>query len=226
MRTVFCVGMRRSASTRQYNVTRDLLKNEVDFEDMGWTIWQDFPRRHMAVEADIALLKTHPFLPHFSQYARDIINHGDNKVLCTFRDARDIAASLYKFEGRLDDTGWTNAIRDVKGAMREFDHWSACPNALIQRYEDGWSAKTIEEIADYLNLSPSEETIRTLWERWSSANVAGMLPDEGFDRNTLFWHKHLQDGRIGKWRDVFNKKQREELNDICADWLERNGYHL
>lgn len=221
MRTTWTVvsGMRRSGSALCYEIVRAILGNEYG---MGWITWQQFDdlARTNDGKCEHVIVKSHVHLPSHSPSAWRINADGRMRIVHSYRDVRDVAASLIKFVEDPDDTILEQSLL---ATMAESDAWRQMKIKCAYRYEDMMDnpARKIGQIADFLGR---EVDAQEMAERFSMENNRSLLPSEHRTPDRVWWHNHIDDGRVGKWEDVLTPPQLEMVNRIGSDWLKKMGY--
>jgi len=238
---VICNGMMRSGSTLQYNISATLLETHFGVTRMGFLGKKDAPevrdRLLRTARKDAwAIVKMHEFIALPEEHAGHVM------MLFTFRDLRDIAASVrkkwdYPFEQIIDIL---DAMVLLEGKTRRW------PNSLIQKYEHMYRdlRGSVAEIAAMLGIEPSPATCEVLAERFSIEQVSQrlnsnwryrigstmrrVLARKPFDPATLLHQGHISasQGRPGAWEDVMSPAEIKTLDARYGDWLVAHGYRV
>jgi len=250
---IFAAGMRRSGSTVQYNIARDLLiamrdnenimpepKPETSFLFAGFVTWQNFDALYKANNSkyDYILLKSHVYIPDYSTTAKGLVmDSGRVVVLSAHRDLRDVAASLMKWQ---KDMTWKRIMYgdgthhgELNAVMNEHNSWHS---SVAQQYLHDSNYKFI------LNSLPCEVT--RIAAKIGINGVMNELRDEiAIDNslhnveayidkmkgawdgaNTLYHKAHIQSGEIGRYKAELTKGQIADVEYLAHDWLTRKGY--
>jgi hypothetical protein len=227
-------GMLRSGSTLQYNIAASLLELNGPLTRAGFL--GDFRKPEVRAKLDAmkaapgwTILKTHEAPLERSFYDDHV------RVLFSYRDVRDIAASIkkkwaYPFEKILSD------IDDMIEIERAFGD---IPNVLVQSYDKLYAdlAGAAREIADFLGVRATEADIQTIAAGQAIENQAesrgsvlsklvGLVKRKGYDQRTLLHPDHISatGGRDGDWMNQFETGEIAVLNERFADWLHRHEY--
>lgn len=246
----FCAGMRRSASTVQYNIVKDIVEHNGGYA-AGWVIEPSFKRIYNNVEnSDIpyATLKTHIFWdsvkPMFTLFADKA------KAIYIYRDLRDVAVSLrwfYKngktrFTAFNEEQAWTRILRDLEAIINEYDSWMSLPSDQIyfSRYEDIIShgigiSLQVSSIEKFMGLLGDKDKANESNRLYSM--VANQTKIDDFielnkgkklkrlqDPQSLFWVNHFSDGRVGKFKEELTTKELAEVEAIAMPWLKDRNY--
>ena len=241
----FCAGMRRSASTVQYNIVKDIVEHNGGYA-AGWMIEPSFKRVWANVENDenisLATVKTHIFWDS----AKTLFKSGDAKAIYIYRDLRDVAVSLrwfYKngktrFTEFNEEQAWERILADIGAIINEYDSWMSLPSDKIyfSRYEDlvirqVGILKEINGIARFLELSPlnspyidyTKDANQERIDEFIARNKGKKLKRLQ-DPQSLFWVNHFSDGRVGKFKEQLTSKELADVEAIAMPWLKERNY--
>ena len=194
-----------------------------------------------ALAADDLLVETRPgdqhviIKTHGFPAIAEVLQQHRAKVIVSVRDPRDAVLSLIERFGTVPDVALRGIARDCAAAL-------ACADAgfLTLRYENGFFKQpaAIRLIAKTLDLETDEATVDRIFTEYGTEAVrvfanglkdlpADRLDGTGsfrFDRLTQITNTHIGDGRVGKWRDRFDKAQQAGLTRFFASFLQRFGY--
>jgi len=234
-RVVVTAGLHGSASTWVFNVARELVTAAVGAE----AVVSGFAANSAALLAQKGLLgrhlvcKTHgwPNLHVFAYLSSAV-------VIVTVRDPRDCVLSLIE---RFQET----FPRAFSGIMQDCLHATACTDFgfLTLRYEDHFfeDQAMIQTLARYIGVEVSKSVADGIFERYRTEAVRAFaasvpaLPQERlegdgkpllFDRVTHITNTHIGDGRIGKWRERFDRQQQIDMKQKFAAFLTRFNYPI
>lgn len=236
---VICCGMRRSGGTLTYHYAREILQNRANLIDAGWVIWQRFDEIYNKYHhgEGCVILKTHPYLPAHSARAREVLKAGKMRAIYTYRDVRDVAASLIWFHesnrkvakpppdgGLRDPTTLGNEIR----SLLEVDNkWRRLKkkDCLVIRYEKMMRNHpyTVRRIADFVGQSVSIERSREIANIFSLERQRERQPPHKYDGVNLLWPHHIRDGKVGEFRESLSS-ERSAVVLVAGSWLKTNGY--
>lgn len=233
---VICNGMLRSGSTLQYNIAACAMETTGPLNRVGFLGGLDRPDARARLEtlkADDAwsIVKTHdsPLEPGF--YSERV------RVLFSFRDVRDIAASIRKkwrhpFEQILSEI---DAMIEVE---RQFDE---IPNVLVQSYSDLFNdpAGATQQIAGHLGTAlGDDDCARIVSQNAADDGLAKassrsriltkcfqLVHRRAYDRRTLLHADHISPsgGRDGDWLNQFSPTEQATLNSRYERWLSSHG---
>lgn len=224
MKTIwlFACGMRRSASTLQYHLIREVIERDQGL-GIGWVTWQKFDETYNEYNGQhkYVVLKTHSFTPKFSSIANSLFDTSQARAFYIYRNLSDVAQSLLQFKNSASgNTTAENIIKELEGVLIERDDWLSLSSHLC--YTSQYSvvtqnivsiAREIEQIADFLGfiragvpiqyfniahhhtLEAHKKLIAEQKKRWSS--------------ETLFWQNHISDHEV-------------ELSPEIDAWLRTN----
>jgi hypothetical protein len=230
---VFAAGMRRSGSTMQYLLARDIVAHAGGI-DLGWIIWQDFQHVFgLNGHTPFAILKCHAYFPSHSAKGKWVLDFGNFRALHIYRDARDVAVSLSRFlKGLNRDKDFDDVIADLIGAIAENRAWSSLPadKLHIARYEDVWYDWEIEarQIADFLQIEIKNKELTDIVDRYDlhkQTTRTETLPVRTRDaEDTQLWHHHIGPACPGQWKTMLTEKQLERVYEVAKPWLDQHGY--
>lgn len=208
---IICAGLYGSGSTWCYNVARDLMVAAAGVTNPDTTVLglyaEDLTE---AVEAAMlehlpCIIKSHILSPGLRVLARMT----DAPVLLSLRDPRDCIVSM------MERFGWSfeKALGNVTRSARSLLDWLRTDQALILRYEDGFTGdpSSIGRIAAHLGQPADALRDAAVVENMDKERVAARIAarfgtsvppaqaEKQFD-TVSHWHPgHVGDGRIGKF---------------------------
>jgi len=240
---VLSVGMPRAGSGWHYNLIHDLMKTTgcADARDIRERYHLQkiltevncnigtLSARRLGMAAVPALLgntfviKAHAG-PTFT--SRSFSTLGLLRVTYICRDPRDAMLSAYDFGQRALVKGRPNAFSHLSDFEKSLDFimeyvhiwekWVQEKNVLTARYEDllmnynDESAKLVE----YLHLDANKPEVQAVIEQYRPGAAEGQ---QGL---------HFYKGKIGRFREVYNKEQKAILNQRLGVYLSRMGYDV
>lgn len=217
---IFAAGMRRSASTLQYLLAKDLIEYVGGYA-AGWVIHQGFAdiyREHDGYYPFV-LLKTHAFTPAFASTAHILFQKDRAKALTIFRDPLDVAASLIN-RNEFTQT-WENVLVNMPVVLKEFTAWSSLPESqcLVQQYGQS-NQSMLREIANFLDILYMPEFEQGCLVRHTLEAHQKLISeyDGEYDKENLLWDNHIDEGKTGRYKDELNAEQIKEVEKIIDDW--------
>lgn len=211
MSVIFCCGMRRSASTLQYHLTRELLPH---YTDLGWITWQEF--RYVPD----SILKCHPYIPDFNATARYLFEIQEAKAIYIYRDIRDVVASMVRLG---NDNGYSyisNLEDDVKAIILAFYKWTSVPDVHISRYEDLDIEQEVVRLARFFGVKPKPG----LAKKYSLDRQRRRQPKAEWDAGTTMHPHHCGTGEAGQWRVILTQEQLGTIYKVAGGWLKEMNY--
>jgi hypothetical protein len=159
-------GMIRSGSTLQFNIVMEVLSVKgIDFTHLGFMEREMVDtNKHLLncyIQDDkIYILKTH-------QYT--FLNSSPSKILYSYRDIRDVAASAkkkFKYAGDV-------LIDELDKTLAEQKLINSSTNILIQPYENLTNSRldSIGEIANFLKIELTQDDVENIFHRTSIDNL-------------------------------------------------------
>lgn len=232
-------GMLRSGSTLQYNIAASLLELNGPLTRAGFL--GDFRKPEVRAKLDAmkaapgwTILKTHEAPLERSFYDDRV------RVLFSYRDVRDIAASIkkkwaYPFEQILSDI---DKMIEIERAFGDI------PNVLVQSYDKLYShlPEAAAEIAEFLDANcteaaitkiATENSVERVKERIGARSSSPMLRLLGrvagrfrIDPKTQMHDNHISSsgGQGGDWANQFNSTEIEIIERRFGHWLREHQY--
>jgi hypothetical protein len=234
---ILCCGMIRSASTVQYQVVVDLVKQNGLGQSIGFADRQNVPEflQRLPGAVGFAVAKAHEFLPEFNSLVQqDLI-----RPFYTFRDLRAVALSVMRkwevpFAHVIGRNGWLDTAVESSG------HWLSIPGVCVSRYEEivlslpaeitkwagalGLNITSVqaEELAVKYSIRAQQDRIRTI--RILPGEIG--QPSSQFDPESLLHHNHIIDGSLEGWKDQLDNWQIRQIEGRFSKWLLDRGYQL
>jgi hypothetical protein len=231
-RIVVTAGVAGSASTWAFNVVRELMAASFG----AHAVIGVFAESPAALYANPAIggrhlvCKTHGWL-NLHQFA----HQNAATVIVTVRDPRD---SVLSFAERF---GYSLA-EVVPGIAQHCQHMIACADAghPVLRYEERFfdNVATVRALARHIGIEVSDGVAGEIFNKYRTEVVRAFaatvpsLPQERlggddkrpYDLTTHIYKTHIGDGRVDKWRERLDARQRAELTRLFAPFLARFGY--
>ena len=178
---------------------------------------------------------------------------GDNHtlIIVPYRDIRDCIVSYMKFM-HADFEYALQAMQHWNPTDVYFERQT--DNILIIRYDQivNEPIRTIQKIDSFIGTGASFETIEEINEQFSrkkveqkadglkdissskilaNATTLGAVENRDgsyrvFDKATGFQTGHITSHKSGRWREVLNEQQKQQLMEETTDWLEKYGFEL
>ena len=144
MKIIFCLGLKRSGSTLQYNLVRRVLEgNRCSYINLGYKTKEEISEIDMKPHgADYLLVKCH-------EYDVQGFNENEKYTFFIHRDIRDTYVSLRQKWGVGSD-----AITGLVTSNREACNYAKDRGFMIQRYEEIYTNQdmALDQIAKFLEL--------------------------------------------------------------------------
>lgn len=227
-------GMLRSGSTLQYNVAASLLELNGPLTRAGFLGDVRNPDVRAKLDAMKAapgwtILKTHE-APLERGFYDDRV-----RVLFSYRDVRDIAASIKKKWGH----PFEQILSDIDAMIEIERGFADIPNVLVQSYDKLYAnlPEATREIADFIGVRASEADVQSIAAGQAVekqvenrggvvSKLMNIVMRKSYDERTLLHPDHISatGGRDGDWMNQFNKAEITALNQRFASWLSRHGY--
>ena len=197
MKTI-CAGMYRSGSTWQYNTARLLAGS-------GHRCGVFAGNKEELLENFV--LKTHPFDAVFIDPS--IV------VLTSYRDLRDVAASMKRFPSSGKFGPYNEMLREI---VVWHQKWAKA-SAYNMRYED----MVYDPVSEIKKISNAMQI-------WADAEMINKHigsfkePLSGFDPVTLLHSGHKTDGNPGSYSGTLGQEDIRNIESEFGEWLVQHGY--
>lgn len=221
--------MHRSGSTLVWQIARLLLDGHPGLRNPRGISTSEFGAAAKDPD-DLLMAKVH----FRSSMTREDFPDEGARYLYTFRDPRDVAASLYR-KARLKpehpDRGARNARLTVRRELRGDAFWRSKPDVWIRRYEDFKDdvPALVRDLADYLGVEVDDQRvtlIATEVDLAAQAERATQAKRHGVDDDLRVTSNHITDGRQGAWRDTLTDAEVVAIEGESALWLVAHGYEV
>jgi hypothetical protein len=244
---VICIGLKRAASTLQYQLCRELLGINNSITDYGYTSFQrDIIKAFNEKNGNkYSIIKTHNYFDILKEYD----NRSDVLLLSSYRDLRDSSVSQMlaykKTYAQLIKGKW------LESEMNTFYKLKSINNILIQDYTKLTNdiENSILEIAAFLKINVDDVTLNNIIQNFSKEAqqqkidnynktvksnivhiinkiVSSILPVSflnrgiilNIDKSTSLHYNHINKNRIN-WESYYSNDQKKEIKSIIGDWL-------
>ena len=220
-------GMHRSGSTLVWQITRQLLDGAPGLRNP-----RGVPVSEYAVAAadpdDLLMAKVH-FRPSLD---RASFPREGARYLYTYRDPRDVVASLYR-KGRVKpgdpERGARSSRLIVRRELRGDEFWTSRDDVWIGKYEDFRDdvPGLVRTLAGYLGVSADDDRVASIVaevDLAAQAERARIAKEQGVDDDLRVTSNHITDGREGAWRDTLTSEELVAIEAESARWLVEHGY--
>lgn len=221
MGLILIAGMRRSGSTVAFQIAIALAggyDNSYGFMDIS--LGPNLPEN---LDFDgVKVVKTHRYQPQLL----DDIRAGRCFVINTYRDPRDIAVSMMKFQDRTFDEVMERGL--VKHSVYHQQLWeeNVSFNRHDARYED-WNqdlGSLIRIIARTADIEVSDKDVDSMACYFSSARNRIRASRAVNMRRDLLSPGHITDGRVGQWQGQLSRQQLRQIYEFAGDWMRNRAY--
>jgi len=216
-------GMRRSASTWQYLVLRDLINGM----DAGWVIHQNFDSVVESLDGKYknVVLKTHPFLFEFCNWPKRLLQDGRLFPVYIYRDLRDVFASMKRLHSKIEylSNNWPHELAAIVDVDRK---WRSVDGIYTGRYENMIFNPALEllRMSVHLRISLKHPAAYQIAEYWSIKRNAERMPEAGLSTDNMLWSNHIDGGTVGRWQQELTFGEKIMVHEEFGDWLRENYY--
>jgi hypothetical protein len=238
---VFCCGMYRSASTLQFQITSQLVKEANAGQQIGWIDAKRFAETQAtyAHEPGFQVIKVHVCT---DAIATEFLK-GNAIGIYISRDIRDVYVSYLKQRQKPFDYLWQEGF--IEECLENYKIWTNLPAVLISKYEEVMPDLSLEvqRIAQHLNLevsatrcqeiaathdiSPQKKRIeqfkQKLLQSTLNPNDHREIVDY-HDEATLLHINHIDSAKAGRWQDDLSAQEAATIAQKVHEWCSANGY--
>lgn len=221
--------MHRSGSTLVWQITRQLLDGAPGLRNPRGVSTEEYPAA-AANPDDLLMAKVH-FRPALD---RDEFPDEGARYLYTYRDPRDVVASLYR-KGRYKPDDPERGARPsrliVRRELRGDEFWTSKSDVWIGRYEDFRDdvPGLVRTLAAYLDVPVDDARVTAIVREVDLAaqeERAKAAREHGVDDDLRVTSNHITDGREGAWRDTLTSEELVAIEAESARWLVEHGYDV
>lgn len=238
---VFCCGMYRSASTLQFQVAAELVKNANIGLQVGWIDANRFDeiREQYRNTYRLKVVKVHkctePIRSEFLQ---------ENAIgIYSYRDVRDVYASMMKQRQKPFEFLWNEGFLDE--CLDNFKRWTDLRNVIVSRYQDILNdiPKEVQQIANLLGVPITRDKCREIAEHYEIAAQKKRIESfktklltlerspndhrelvDYHDENNLLHINHIDAVKTGRWKDDLNIHEVAAIENHVHQWCKENHY--
>jgi hypothetical protein len=221
--------MHRSGSTLVWQITRQLLDGAPGLRNPRGVSTEEYPAAAANPE-DLLMAKVH-FRPALD---RGEFPDEGARYLYTYRDPRDVVASLYR-KGRYKPDDPERGARPsrliVRRELRGDEFWTSKSDVWIGRYEDFRDdvPGLVRTLAAYLTIDVDDARVGQIVRDVDLAaqeERAKAAREHGVDDDLRVTSNHITDGREGAWRDTLTSEELVAIEAESARWLVEHGYEV
>lgn len=233
---VFCCGMKRSGSTVQYQITREIVETNGLGKALGWVEPAQFPQLK-ATYTDFhgfLVVKSHRYL----ETAEDLFMKKQAKAVYVYRDIRDVVISMME---KYQAPFWKIvASGNIQRILKDYQRWNGVNDILVSRYDTMVADLQLEtlRIADHLGVKLNDRSARGIAQKYSLEqqlerirgfdynNVGAKSGSSTYDPVSLLHPNHIRSGKTGQWTTRLSGIQSALIEDIGFIWLIEKGYSV
>lgn len=236
--------MYRSASTLQFQIASQLIKDADVGKQVGWIDVNHFfeVRDLHASCSGLKVVKVHrctdSIISEFMQ--------NNAMGIYSFRDSRDVYASMMQQQQKPFDAIWNWHGRDfIKTSFDNHKNWTSLPRVLVSQYEDIVEdiPKEVKRIASHLDIeinftecqqiaanfsiTQQQERVKQFKEKLlqmpRNPNDHREIVDY-HDEDNLLQMNHIDSAKVGRWKEDLSAKEVAMIENKVKNWCVENGY--
>lgn len=239
---IFCCGMYRSASTLQFQIVNQLVKDAGIGTQIGWIDAQRFCEVRHAYEQSqhLKVVKVHQFTDAIG------LEFNQNKAMgvYTFRDIRDVYASMMQQQQKSFDAIWNwHGCDFIQNCLNNYKQWTSLPRVLVSQYEFCQDvSQQVKRIAVHLGIDinaeksqsiaslftiEQQDRIKTFRDKLMRTTLD---PDDHreivdyHDEDSLLHINHIASAKTGIWQETLSTIEVSKIENKVKDWCRENKY--
>lgn len=210
---IHCAGMKRSGSTLQFNLVKDIVSRTGNgvglstFEARKGTVYK---------EHKYNVVKGHPFKKY------------DCLPFVSIRHPLDCIVSVMDYQS----CSFWKAFEQIAQSIEQVDEWLDNYNYYLMKYEELFSGShsvrifaQVYSIASYLGIEIDVKMavqIANDNSYWKVKPITDQQPIN--DPHTWLSSKHLGDGKVRKYKNRLDNKQIDYASKNLREFMERHNY--
>lgn len=232
--------MYRSASTLQFQITAQLVKETGIGQQVGWIDAKRFNevRLPYANDKKLKVVKVHLCTDAIASE----FHQANAKGIYIFRDIRDAYISSMKQRLKTFDDLWEEGFIEI--CLDNYKAWTTLPKVLISRYEEVIEdlAREVKRIAQHLDLHLDPSCYQEIASNYAISHQKKRVekfreqllkaPPIDSDRSIVDYHdedsllhmNHIDSGKVGRWQDDLSPGEVAQIEAKVQAWCEKNGY--
>lgn len=218
---VFNCGIYRSASTTQYQITRDIVEAVDRGRGIGYHSRKKLQANDVPNDGKYIVCKAFVFLPSVCRMTSGFLDENRLKAVCSIRDPRDVIASMKVRHNRHFADPFPTRHRitvDLPQWLRDLQQWvdlgSVC---YVSRYEDFTRdlRREVDSIAKFLGVDLPGDKADEIANGYTVSAIQERKDKR--DRN------EREDQHLPNIPDILFGKpgaHREQLSNVEVRWIE------
>ncbi|WP_210404414.1 sulfotransferase domain-containing protein [Chroococcidiopsis sp. TS-821] len=236
--------MYRSASTLQFQIVSQLVKETRIGQQVGWIDAQRFSEVRNSYQScqQLKVVKVHQFTDAIGEE----FNQNNAIGIYTFRDIRDVYVSMMQQQQKSFDAIWNWHGQDfIQTCLNNYKQWTSLPRVLVSRYENICQniAEEVQRIAMHLGIdidADKYQNIASLFTLEKQQNrikkfreqlmQTPLNPDDHralvdyHDEGSLLHINHITSAKTGIWQKHLAPNEIAKIETKVKDWCRNNMY--
>lgn len=241
---VFCCGMYRSASTLQFQIVSQLVKEADIGQQIGWIDAQRFLEVRSSYQSDkqLKVVKVHQFTDAIGKE----FTQNNALGVYTFRDIRDVYVSMMQQQQKSFDDIWNWHGREfIQTCLDNYKQWTNLPRVLVSQYENIFQniPQEVKRIARHLNINfdvdkcqniASLFTLEQQKERIQKFTTQLMQTSlnphdhretvDYHDEDSLLHINHINAAKSGVWHEYLSTEEVTKIENKVKSWCNDNKH--
>jgi hypothetical protein len=232
---IFNCGIYRSASTTQYQITRDIVENTNNGRGVGYHSRKKLQEYDIPNSERYIVCKAFVFLPSICRLTSGFLDENRIKAVCSIRDPRDVIASMKVRHNRHFPDPFPTRHRitvDLPKWLGDLQQWADLGPKLcyVSRYEDFTVnlKREVRNIAKFLDVELPNDKADEIAERYTAKAIQTRKEErrgkKGREDPYLPNVPDILFGKSGAHEEHLSNAERKWTEEYNRGFMERWGY--
>lgn len=235
-RWVIAGGARRSGSTLQYHLAREIILRTNSGHDLKFVQFLEFAKYYDEYDGryNYLIAKSHAHLPSLSKKCASIWEEGRGYGLFIHRNYYDVMVSVdrlnkqwTKWWGRGKKQPEGTLFRDMRRIVAETNAWLDTERVLVTAYNDILTLDGLvtecERIAAHIEIEIPRSTCLEIAAEHTIDKQIQRVPSEKVDPDTGLYASHIDMDRR-RWQERLTQEEMDYCEEVTRDLRARLGY--